>query len=203
MVVDSFKTTTLKDVELIHLRDVQDVDKYLGDGVRKGEKPGLAMIVGAIPGEEGAFILSHTFADLKAPFLSPAIAPATPSERLVYTTVTHLLTTPSTPTTTSPSPTSLPLPTRRIFLDMAYKPRLTPMLRIASALGWQDVGGVQAMIEQGLAQQRMWKAGEATEQVASGDGLSDEVERKARELVENMKDVVGVGVEVDRSAEGL
>jgi quinate dehydrogenase len=74
------------------------------------------------------------------------------------------------------------------------------MLRIASALGWQDVGGVQAMIEQGLAQQRMWKAGDASELVASGDGLSEDVERMARELVENMKDVVPVGVEVDRSA---
>ena len=179
MVVDSFKSTTLAELELIHLRSPADVDRYLGDGQAQGEKPGLAMVVGAIP----------------------AIAPVTLPERLVYTTVTHLLTIPYTLPTLHPatSPSSLPLPRQRIFLDMAYKPRLTPMLRIASALGWQDVGGVQAMIQQGLAQQRMWKAGDASESVASGDGLSEEVENKARELIENMKDVVVTGPEVDRS----
>jgi shikimate 5-dehydrogenase len=179
MVVDSFKSTVLSGLELIHLRSPADVDRYLGDGQTQGEKPGLAMVVGAIP----------------------AIAPLTPAERLVYTTVTHLLTIPYTLPTLHPTtdPSSLPLPRRRIFLDMAYKPRLTPMLRIASALGWQDVGGVQAMIEQGLAQQRMWKAGDASDAVASGDGLSQDVEDKARELIENMKDVVVVGPEVDRS----
>lgn len=50
MVVDSFKTTALAGLELIHLRNVADVDRYLGDGLTAGEKPGLAMVVGAIPG---------------------------------------------------------------------------------------------------------------------------------------------------------
>lgn len=114
MVVESFKTTTLAGLELIHLKGPQDVDRYLGNG-GQGEKPGLAMVVGAIP----------------------AITPATPQERMVYTTVVHLLTIPYTLPTIHPntSSESLPLPTKRIFLDMAYKPRLTPMLRIASEIG--------------------------------------------------------------------
>lgn len=59
------------------------------------------------------------------------------------------------------------------------------------------------MIEQGLAQQRMWKVGSADWDIAcgavEGEGLGAEVERKARELIEGMKDVVPVGQEVDRS----
>jgi len=55
------------------------------------------------------------------------------------------------------------------------------------------------MIEQGLAQQRMWKAGSASDQVASGDFLPGCVEREARTLVEEMQDVIPLSVEIDRS----
>jgi len=42
---------------------------------------------------------------------------------------------------------------------MAYKPRLTPILACASqSNNWAPIGGVEAMIEQGLAQARMWAA---------------------------------------------
>jgi hypothetical protein len=93
---------------------------------------------------------------------------------------------------------------RPIFLDMAYKPRLTPFLRIASALNWTTVGGVQAMIEQGLAQQRMWLVGDVEDGVASGDGpsgsvLGEDVERMAREMVEGMEDIAVTEIEVDRA----
>jgi quinate dehydrogenase len=40
-----------KGVELIHLKSVDDVEKYLSE---EGGKPGVAMIVGAIPGEKTA-----------------------------------------------------------------------------------------------------------------------------------------------------
>jgi hypothetical protein len=43
-----------KGVELIHLRSVDDVEKYLSE---EGGKPGVAMIVGAIPGEKA--VCSH------------------------------------------------------------------------------------------------------------------------------------------------
>jgi len=40
-----------KHLELIHLRSVEDVDRYLGSGERKEGKPGIAIAVGAIPGK--------------------------------------------------------------------------------------------------------------------------------------------------------
>lgn len=55
------------------------------------------------------------------------------------------------------------------------------------------------MIEQGLAQSRMWKARNASVEVACGDGLGEHIDRKARELVEGMADVVVTEVEVDRA----
>jgi len=122
----------------------------------------------------------------------------------------HILTLPYTPLLSTPlDPISnqlpaLPFPTHPIFLDMAYKPRLTPFLRIAGALNWTTVGGVQAMIEQGLAQQRMWLVGDVSDEVASGDGpsgsvLGEELERMAREMVEGMQDIAVSESEVDRA----
>ena len=60
------------------------------------------------------------------------------------------------------------------------------------------------MIEQGLAQQRMWLVGDVGDGVASGDGLSgsvlgEEVERMAREMVEGMQDIAVSEIEVDRA----
>jgi len=120
---------------------------------------------------------------------------------MVYTIATHIFTMPfqaGAPTSDSSNP--LPLPTTRLFLDMAYKPRLTPLLKIGSALGWQAIGGIQAMIEQGLAQQRMWKVGSASLEVACDKSLlGEDTEDKARELVENMKDITPAELEVDRA----
>jgi hypothetical protein len=45
----------------------------------------------------------------------------------------------------------------------------------------------------------MWKVGSASDEVASGRALPDEVEVKARLMVEAMNDVTPVGLEVDRS----
>ncbi|KAH8088210.1 hypothetical protein HD553DRAFT_348725 [Filobasidium floriforme] len=168
-----------KGVELIHLTSVDEVERYLGQDA-EDRKPGVAMIVGAIP----------------------AIAPKTLEERMVYTIATHIFTMPfqAGPTDSTSSPNPLPLPSTRLFLDMAYKPRLTPLLKIGSALGWQTIGGIQAMIEQGLAQQRMWKVGSASLEVACDKTLlGDDTERKARELVENMKDITVTELEVDRA----
>lgn len=124
---------------------------------------------------------------------------------MVYTIATHVLTLPfqagsGIDTTTSITSSDLPLPSPRIFLDMAYKPRLTPLLKICTALSWTPVGGIEAMIEQGLAQQRMWKAGSASLEVACDkNALGAETERKARELVMNMKDITSAELEVDRA----
>ncbi len=137
-----------------------------------------------------------------------ATPPATAFEHRVYALATHVFDLPRAPrgSPLSPSPpeNELLLPHRPIFLDMAYKPRLTPLLRIAGARGWATVGGVQAMIEQGLAQQRMWLVGSVEDAVACGgpDILGAEVEERVRRLVEEMVDVVVTGVEVDRAMEG-
>lgn len=144
-----------------------------------------------------------------------ATPPATAAEHLVYELATHVFGLPrapsppaSPPSCYSPSPSPpenvLPLPHTPIFLDMAYKPRLTPLLRIAGWWGWTTVGGVQAMIEQGLAQQRMWAVGSVDDAVACGgpEILGEAVERRVRRLVERMEDVVVSGAEVDRAVEG-
>ena len=150
----------------------------------------------------GMLVLSCPMLIICFPGLISAIAPKTFEERMVYTIATHIFTMPfqAGPTDSTSSPNSLPLPSTRLFLDMAYKPRLTPLLKIGSALGWQTIGGIQAMIEQGLAQQRMWKVGSASLEVACDKTLlGEETERKARELVENMKDITVTELEVDRA----
>ncbi len=60
----------------------------------------------------------------------------------------------------------------------------------------------QAMIEQGLAQQRMWFTGIPTVEAGSdGSVLSPEIEAAARKLAEEMTDVTVIGKEINR-AEG-
>jgi quinate dehydrogenase len=64
----------------------------------------------------------------------PSFAPVTSEERMVYTTVSSILSIPYSPSHVA-NPKSkgddalLPIPTRRLFLEMAYKPRRTPMVR--------------------------------------------------------------------------
>lgn len=165
-------------LRLIHLTSVDQVESLLGP-TASDRLPGVAMIVGAIP----------------------AIAPKSFEERMVYTIATHIFTLPFVAGTETTAD-SLPVPSPRIFLDMAYKPRMTPLLKIGKALGWQDVGGIQAMIEQGLAQQRMWLKGTASAAVASDESLLPaETVRKVREFIENLPDIIPEGPEVDRSKE--
>ncbi|CEH17296.1 pentafunctional arom polypeptide [Ceraceosorus bombacis] len=101
-----------------------------------------------------------------------------------------------------------PLPSARPFLEMCYKPRVTPLLAYAasqpSASAWSPICGVEAMIEQGLAQARMWATsasilrGEAPLQdplgcaTAAGDAgpLGLEAEEEARAMATAMGDVV-------------
>ncbi|KAK0440926.1 uncharacterized protein EV420DRAFT_1580945 [Desarmillaria tabescens] len=157
---------------LIHLKNPDDVEKYLVGP----DAYTLVMAVGAIP----------------------AIAPVTYAERMVYTTVMAASTIPYKQPT---SESGLPLPIKRIFLEMPYKPRRTPMLQIAEATGWHVINGVQAMIEQGLAQQRMWYSGIATVEAGSDTTiLSKEIEDSARQFAEEMKEIIVHDKEVDRAA---
>lgn len=65
----------------------------------------------------------------------PAIAPATKAERMVYTVASAMLTIPfRAPAAVDVSQESLPIPTNRLFLEMAYKPRITPMVGLLTML---------------------------------------------------------------------
>lgn len=162
------------DLPLVHLKDISEAEKILAEPGR----PPIVAIVGAIP----------------------AYLPVTDAERGVYTMITHVLTQPyASSTDNSNLLHGLPLPRQRLFLDMAYRPRNTPLLQIAAALDWEPIGGIQAMIEQGLAQSRMWQAGDASVEVACGDSISNDVTERARDFVERMADVVVVGKEYDRA----
>lgn len=83
---------------------------------------------------------------------------------------------------------------------MPYKPLHTPLLRIASAHGWDTIVGLEAMVEQGLAQQRMWVTGDPGAGVGSDESvLSGEEARRA--VFGVVAGEVGVkGIEVDLGA---
>ncbi|KAJ7714332.1 hypothetical protein B0H14DRAFT_2546384 [Mycena olivaceomarginata] len=129
---------------LIHLRDPADVETHLvGEG-----KARILMAVGCIP----------------------SFAPQTLAERMVYTTTSAVLTVPYiVPTAESPV---LPYPTQRLFLEMPYKPLQTTMYKVAAAHGWHVIDGIEAMIEQGFAQQRMWLRGVASVAVGSDSSIT-------------------------------
>ncbi|KAF8997717.1 hypothetical protein BDQ17DRAFT_1309570 [Cyathus striatus] len=158
-------------IRFMHLRSPKDVAGELGRG-----EVTVVMAVGAIP----------------------AIPPVTKEEKMVYAVASAVF---SLPYNLPLSDTgSIPLPKKRIFLEMPYKPRNTPMLQLAKWKGWDGVDGIQAMIEQGLAQQRMWYTSTPTLAIGSDTSvLSFSVERAARALCENMPEVVVDGVEIDRA----
>ncbi|KAJ7663928.1 hypothetical protein DFH06DRAFT_1128290 [Mycena polygramma] len=139
---------------LIHLRDPADVETHLvGEG-----KARILMAVGCIP----------------------SFAPQTLAERMVYTTASAVLTVPYVvPTVDSPV---LPYPTKRLFLEMPYKPLETTMYKVAAAHGWHVIDGIEAMIEQGFAQQRMWLHGVASVAVGSDASITGAtLEQSARQ----------------------
>lgn len=76
------------------------------------------------------------------------------------------------------------------------------MTQIARGLGWSTVDGMEAMIEQGLAQQRMWRLGDASVEAGTRRGvLSEETEKEVRRRMAVAPDVKTEGVEVDRADE--
>jgi len=91
---------------LVHLRSPEEVEERL----IQSDGPPVLMVVGAIP----------------------AIKPVTKEERMVYTIASHIFTMPYGLSVSSSYDSNglgaLPLPTKRLFLEMAYKPRVTPMV---------------------------------------------------------------------------
>ena len=41
---------------------------------------------------------------------------------------------------------------KRVLLDMAYKPPVTPLLQMAAAMGWQTINGLEVLVAQGICQ---------------------------------------------------
>ncbi|MBW0555401.1 hypothetical protein O181_095116 [Austropuccinia psidii MF-1] len=87
-----------------------------------------------------------------------------------------------------------------IFLEMAYKPRQTPMVITAQQAGWNTIGGIHAMIEQGLAQIKIWLKNpepfipiRTEAQKNSNDQLKELIPQKleieVRKMILNMNDL--------------
>jgi quinate dehydrogenase len=98
------------------------------------------------------------------------------------------------------------MPSRRIFLDMCYKPRLTPLIEHAAvSKHCTAISGIEAMLEQGFAQARMWLAGSAERGVGLSSGsrvyeegcrsslLSSDVEEKVKEMIRSLPDILPKG----------
>lgn len=134
----------------------------------------------------------------------PCLEPQTEEEKLVYAVVKTVLSiryrNKIAEEMLPPDEHRLPFPSKRLFLDMAYKPRWTKLLAMAEEHSCHTVTGIHAMLEQGYAQQRMWLRGDPSPTVGSDVSiLGERVEHGVRQLIEAMADVVVAGVEVDRS----
>lgn len=147
----------------------------------------------------------------------PALEPITDQEKMVYQLARLIFSIPYVPEAKETDDEYIKAPTRPLFLEMAYKPRQTPMLMNAQASGWATIEGIQAsesfiqilselaveltwirdenqVIEQGLCQSRMWITGNA-EAVTTFDKKSgsriipEEIEIEARNFVEGLGDL--------------
>ncbi|KAH9812431.1 hypothetical protein DFH28DRAFT_930870 [Melampsora americana] len=124
----------------------------------------------------------------------PAIEPITDQEKLVYQLARLIFSIPYVPEAKETDDDFIKAPTRPLFLEMAYKPRQTPMLMNAQASGWATIEGIQAMIEQGLSQSRMWITGNAEADTTFDKKtgrriIPKEIEVEARSFIEGLGDL--------------
>ena len=90
---------------------------------------------------------------------------------------------------------------KRVFLDMCYKPRTTPLMLHATSAGWIVISGIEAMLEQGFAQARMWLAKSVDPQ--DGIGLiPSEIEEGTRAFIRGMPDIIPPSEEVEPVYDG-
>jgi len=127
----------------------------------------------------------------------PSVAPVTIEEHMLYTTLSAVLKIPYKPFSQSGQ---LPLPLQCLFLEMTSTPRVTHLLQMATSHGWFTIDGMQSMIEERLAQQRMWFTSTPTLEAGSVVNVFDpEVEASVRDFCENLKSSRRQGVEIDRA----
>jgi len=158
---------------LIYLKNPTDVGKYLS----KPMSPVVLMVVGAIP----------------------SVAPVTIEEHMLYTTLSAVLKIPYKPL--SQPGGQLPFPLRCLFLEMTSAPRTTHLLQVATSHRWFAIDGMQSMIEERLAQQRMWVTSTPTLEAGSAVNVFDPaMEASTRDLCEKLKPSTRrQGIEIDRA----
>lgn len=103
----------------------------------------------------------------------PCLPPQTAAERAVYAAAEELFRTG---------------PRGRPFLEMCYKPRRTRLYEMAEEAGWTAITGIEAMIEQGFAQQELWLL-RSVARPWDRDTLPEHAKEKARQLVRGMDDI--------------
>lgn len=195
-VVDHFSNMNI-DLRPLHSLESFAYERALRDEGKIGQ---IACAVGAIPAfepvtnsEKMVYTLAHAF--FQEPYKAKQLASQTPSI-------------PTAGPSSDLPLRSISLPSKRPFLDMCYKPRLTPLLKYATTQTntWSPIGGVEAMVEQGLAQARMWAASSAILDGTASDLNQDpllcstkqgnegplglECEEQARKMAQNMSDIV-------------
>jgi pentafunctional AROM polypeptide len=57
---------------------------------------------------------------------------------------------------TSQQSDAVTAPRKRILLEMAYKPAVTPLVTLAASAGWAIVPGLEALVGQGVYQFKLW-----------------------------------------------
>lgn len=111
----------------LDLRPILDEDDFKSERLNRYSRP-IPVAVGCIP----------------------ALEPETESEKMVYELVDRFLKTPYQLLDLQKEDKSLcevgflKAPDRPVFLEMAYKPRWTPILAKADGAGWQTIEGIQA-----------------------------------------------------------
>ncbi|GAA6003501.1 hypothetical protein JCM10207_000363 [Rhodosporidiobolus poonsookiae] len=111
------------DLDLRLLETVEQVQQELGGAEKQGIR--LAAGTGAIP----------------------SIEPQTNTEKNIYKVAKRVFEWPYRPETGKPAKDGfISLPSKPVFLEMAYKPRMTIMRKIAEDRNWQTICGVEVVL---------------------------------------------------------
>ncbi|GJN89458.1 hypothetical protein Rhopal_002444-T1 [Rhodotorula paludigena] len=87
----------------------------------------------------------------------PSIEPATEAEKNVYEVAKRVFAWPyNRPIPDASDADYLALPQKPVFLEMAYKPRMTIMRGIAEERGWSTICGVEVVLEGCFEQCKLW-----------------------------------------------
>ncbi|GAA6003487.1 hypothetical protein JCM10207_000355 [Rhodosporidiobolus poonsookiae] len=87
----------------------------------------------------------------------PSIEPQTDAEKNVYEVAKRVFEWPYRPKTGKPAEDGvISLPSKPVFLEMAYKPRMTIMRKIAEDRNWQTICGVEVVLEGCFEQAKLW-----------------------------------------------